>query len=869
MSMLRVFLARLRAVLTRAWRDADLDDEIQAHLDLLTRDYVRRGLSLEAARTAARRDFGGVTQITEIYRGQRGFARLESFRQDLRFGLRSLARRPLLVLTATASIGIAAGLNITVYSVLAHVLFDTNLSGAPRDDRLVAIDPEASFLDYEALRTTAGFVDLAAMQVGTLVWRTDRGTERLGAKIVSTTFFDVLGVRAAYGRTFNATDSQVVLLDFGFWQRRFAGDPTIIGRPLNLNGAPFAVAGILPRNFSAPVFPLIASDLYVPISPLVALGLSNRAARQFDLIGRLHDGVTPGQANAALRVRATEVARESGQAGLARAVGVRSISGFEMWRQMGVGGMILGAAGVLYAVVALVLLVACANVAGLLLARAEERRREITVCAALGATRWRLAQRFIAEGAIVAVLGCAAGIALYKGTFAIVSSLAWTSFGLNVMPPSLPVLYCLLVAVALTVACSAAPALTVSRVAPGPALATLGPRATPRRSGLRRLLVVVQVAVCCVLMIGAFLLLRGFIRMQGVDPGFDVARTLWLDVRLPVSANGVRESEGQGFARIRSRLERVAGVESVSCLRYLPLTVLGWRASLHMGSAVDTHFSADIHPVGPSYLSTMGIPLLRGREFVDADVRGSVANTPIVVNDTLARRFFPSSDPIGQWLVLESDRGDGPERRLQIVGVARDSKLRSLNEDAHPVLYMPEIRTSFVVRVTGVATAAMRGVEQAVADGEPGASVQATPMSAHVANATRPVQLGSAVLAGLSGLGLLMAMTGLYAVVMCSVNERTFEIGIRIALGASGATVMRMVLRDALLIVGMGCALGGAAGLVLARLLSPLLAGGQRAADPVAFGAAITALLIVSFAASLVPAVRASRADPLLALRQE
>jgi putative ABC transport system permease protein len=538
---------------------------------------------------------------------------------------------------------------------------------------------------------------------------------------------------------------------------------------------------------------------------------------------------------------------------------------------MGAGRTMLVAALTLYGVVGLVLIVSCANVAGLLLARAEERRREIAVCAALGATRWRLVQRFVAESAVIAILGCVVGVVLYTAALALASRIAWFDGGVDVIPPSLPLVYCCALVVAITVACGAAPALAVSRLTPGPALALVTTNAR-RRVGIgRNLLVILQVAVCFVLLSGAFLLLRGVLQLQRADPGFEVRQTLWLSVRLRADATGARESETRAFERLRLVVDALPGVASVSCVRYLPLTFLGSRAFVHSGdTAVDTHRAVDIHPVGPRYLETMRIPLLRGRDLSDNDMREKGAmGIPVVVNETLARRFFQTSDPIGRRLVLEKGSAEGPDEMLQIVGVARDSKLRALNEDSHPVLYLPELHTSFVVRVTGSATAAVRSLEKAVADNEPGASVQASPMSAQIAVARLPAQVGGGLLAALSALGLVLAITGLYAVITHAVNRRTFEIGVRIALGATRSNITRMVFREALLIVAIGCAIGGGVALVTARVLSPLLAPGQSPMDPIAFGAVAITLALVGGAASLLPARKAARVDPIVALHYD
>jgi len=453
-----------RRLAARLRRSRDLDDEIAHHLDALAADARANGASNEAARLAALRQFGGVAQAREAWREQRGFARVEAFWLDLRLAMRTLGRRPLLLCAACVSIAVGVGLNIGVYAAVTRVLFATSISGAPPDERLLAINGEISYPNFLDLSRIDAFSGVAAMQVTRVSWRFDAGLSRLGAKIVSPNFFDVVGVQPAYGRGFRRDDDpQTAVLGFGFWQRRFGGDPSVVGRTLTLDGWPHVVIGIMPAEFNAPVAPMVATDLYLPISPQVSLGLQDRAAPQFDLLARLRDGVSPEQGRAAIATAAADLERQYPRENARFRSGVRvePVAGLGFWRVMAGGAftMLLAAAATVYALVALVMLIACANVAGLLLARAEERRREIAVCAALGATRWRLAQRFVAESAIIALGGCALAALLYWGAVAAITRLAWTAGALTITPPSLPIAYCIALVFIVTAACGAGPAL--------------------------------------------------------------------------------------------------------------------------------------------------------------------------------------------------------------------------------------------------------------------------------------------------------------------------------------------------------------------------------------------------------------------------
>jgi hypothetical protein len=325
------------------------------------------------------------------------------------------------------------------------------------------------------------------------------------------------------------------------------------------------------------------------------------------------------------------------------------------------------------------------------------------------------------------------------------------------------------------------------------------------------------------------------------------------------------------FKTLRGTIEQISGVEGVSCVRYLPLTFVAWRAQVRMDEVKQgVQGAADIFPAGPSYLRTMGIPLITGRDLNDGDMQaGRNAVEPVVVNATLARRFFGAATPLGRRLVLKSDSTEDGDRRLEVVGVAYDSKLRSLNEDPHPVLYLPEITTSFVVRTAGPAQMALRDVEKAVVGSQPGAAVQATSMTSHVATARLPTEVGGSLLSVLAALSLLLSMTGLYGLMTYAVSRRTFEIGVRVAVGAGRAAIARSVLKESFAIVATGCASGLVVALGVRRIFSPLLASGENPSDPLVLAMVFVTLLTVGAIASFLPAFRAASADPLSAFRHE
>jgi len=868
----RIVAARVRALADRRRREREFDEELTDHLERLAGEARAAGATAEEARRDALRRFGGVARTRERWREQLGFAGVEAFWLDLGLAARALARRPLLVATASLSIACGAALNLAVYAAVTRVLFATSLSGAAPNGRLLAITGEISYPNYQDLARLDTFAGVAAMQVTRVAWRTESGTVRVGAKIVSANFFDVVGVRPALGRTFDGRDAdgRTAVLGFDFWRRRFGADPAVLGRTLTLNGWPYIVVGVTPGEFNAPVAPMVASDVYLPIGPQVCLGLGDRAAPQFDLVARLQDGVTAAQARGAVAAAAADLERQypTANARFASAIQIQPAAGLGFWRGL-LGGALplaLAAASTLYAIVGLVLLAACANVAGLLLARAEERKREMAVCAALGATRWRLAQRYLAESAILAAAGTALAAVLYEIAATAITRLAWTSASLTLTLPGLPLGYLVAVACAITVACAAAPALTLRSTTAAATLRSASAQ-NSARSRSKTILVVAQVAICAVLLSGASILFHDVARMRHADPGFDTAQTIAIEVRSATDASGFRL---RPFERARAVVSRLPAVQSISSARSLPLMFLTWRAAARVDGDGAAPRRIDIVPVGPRYFETLRIPLLRGRDLADRDLRflGS-GPTPIVINQTFAERFFAAVDPIGRTIVVTDDARGGADRALIVAGVARDSKTRSLDEEAHPVVYLPEAGDFLLVRVNGPAAAAARAIETALWSAGAFAWVDAQPLQSQIELAQRPARFGGAALAALGLIGLTIAMVGLYAIVSYEVNRRRFEIAIRLAVGASQASVLRLIVGDGLAVVAAGCAIGiGVAQLVL-RALAPLVRLNRGRFDPLALTAVAITMALVGAAASFAPARRASRVNPAVALRHD
>lgn len=789
---------------------------------------------------------------------------IRSLVDDIRYAVRVLAKRPLVLGAAIASIAIGAGLNVGVYAVLQRVMFESALT-ASAPEQLVRIEPGVSFPNYRDLRSADLPVDLAAMQMARLTWRTPDGVKALSGHVVSDNFFDVVGMRPIVGRTFTANDrdrTDLVVLSYRFWQQ-LGGDAAIVGRSIELNGWPYEIAGVLPKGFRAVA--IASGSVYVPIGARVTEALESRRAAQFDLFGRLHDGVTREQALGALRAAAgpIEARFPDVNAGLARGFAGLSMDGFSFLRHIPPGRMVLGAAATLYALVGLALFVTCANVAGLLVSRADERRHEIAVRVALGATRARLTQQFLAESFVISTLGCAAGAAVWM------IAVAWLQNGvllsspteITVIPESLPLRYCLFLVCLVTVACGIAPAARANRLS---VIAALQSRRTGRlfrRVSVQRVLVALQMAICFVLLTAAIFLLHNLLRLQIADPGFDIAHTLTIDVQLPTSA------QPRNAVDVRSAIRAVPGVHAVSW---------GWPIGPPFaerirpaGSRDGASVTIDVRRVGPRFFDTMQIPLALGRDLNDEDV-GASAPKPVVVNETFARRYLAAVDPIGCQFVRPRDPENGrAEQVLEIVGVARDTLARTVGDAHVPVVYLPQRSSSLTVRMAGPAAAAVRLLQQIVERVEPaGTVVVVAPMADSVATALMPMRIATMLLGAVGTIGIVLAMTGLFAMVSHAATRRTFEIGVRIAFGAPRSAIVRMIVGDGLRIVAAGCLAGAVLSFALARLLQSVISS-QSLVDPLAWVAAILLLLVVGIGASLRPATRAGRADPMVALRSE
>ncbi len=867
--------------------DRALGDEMQAYLDMLTEEKIAAGMPAADARRAAQVEIGGVDQVKEQVRDARTGAVIEQVMRDVRYSLRTLRRAPAFSIVTVITLALGIGANTAIFSVIDAVL----LRPLPVDEpeRLVAVYRGSasafSYPDYMVHRDqNQAFDGIAAWGGGSRFWFRNGGDiERAATEVVSGNYFDVVGVRAAIGRTFFEDEDPpagvypVAVISDAFWRQRFNADQDVAGRPFTLNGHAFTVIGVAPRGFTG-LDPASPPDLWVPLAALQLLepGWTFKDPREvwLRIAGRLRDDVDFREAQASLQPAAAVIARANGV--LPGDIPVRIVPA-------GVGvfdpearATSLRLASLLMGVVASVLLIACANVANLLLARSAARRRELGVCLAMGATRGRVARQVVTESLVLALIGGFAGLAVAHWTIDLLVALAPAA----TIPPGVVIslnervlAFALFISLATGLLFGVAPAWQLSRLDALGAIKGIGTGAD--RAGaapVRRLLVMAQVALSVVLLVGAGLFARTLAAASAVESGYDVERVLLITVDFAVA--GATPAAAQ--STLERTLERVGvmpGVESASFGQLVPFSG-GFisRPALPedqpASSGEDQKFLAPYNVVTPGYFSTLAMPL-RGRDFASADN----ADTPrvVIVNETMARQWWPGDQAIGKRLRLPL-RDPGP--LYEVVGVVQDGKYVALTETQHPFMYLPvaqqpRMRGTLHVRTAsdpGALAAQVRAALREVAPDVPAWNVRT--LDELMQRSLSQERLMARLLTVFGLLALAIAAVGIYGVLAYSVARRTKELGVRMALGAGQADIVRLVLAQTGTLIGTGLMVGLAASVALTRLATAFLFG-VTPTDPVAFGGALLALTTVALVATSVPAVRATRVDPLAALRTD
>ncbi len=873
---------RLLALFGKGWTDAEMNKEMEQHLERLAERYLSSGLSPEEARHAAQREFGGLEQVKEEARRERILVWPAEFLQDIRFAWRTLAKSPGFTIVAVTALALGIGANTAIFSVVNPILLrplpfkdpsqlvmiweDATHLGFPKNT-----SSPANFLDWQ--RQNSVFAGMAAMAPRSFNLTGSGEPERLDGRRVSANLFQLLGIHPKIGRAFRPEEdvpgTRVVILSEGLWQRRCGADPQIIGHTINLNGQSYTVVGVMPAAMRLPEMTDWHEQLWVPMA-FPSDEAASRGNHYLEVIARLKTGVTLQQAQAEMKTIAARLAQQYPEDNLRIGAAVNPLHEEFV-------GEIRPALLVLLGAVAFVLLIACANVANLLLARAAVRQKEIALRLALGATRSRLVRQFLTESLLLAGAGCVVGLLL-------------AVLGLDLLKKFIPVSIALAQGIAIDGKVLAFTALvgTLTGLVFGLAPAAQASRfnlnenlkeggrdasASDRGNRLRNLLVIGEIAVSCLLLIGAGLLINSFIRLRHLDPGFNSDHLLTAKVALSETKYPTKEKRAAFFQEVVRRVQPLPGVQSVGVGNNLPFTYDGDSMPIGVEGLPDP--PPDQRPdvvlrvVGPGYFRTMQIPLVKGRDFTEDD-RDDEARV-VVISEKTAARYWPGQDPIGKRIKPGSLSEDNPWRT--VVGVVKDVRQNDFVAPAKPQMYWSyhQVRdfppNALVIR-TNVAplslSAPVRDAIWSVDKDQPVSEIRA--MSEIVSQAVARQRFSMLLLGLFAGLALLLAAVGIYGVMSYSVTQRRREIGIRMALGAQKSDVLGMILRQGLRLTVIGVAIGIAGALGLTRLMASLLFG-VSATDPATFAAITIILAAVALLASYIPALRSMKVDPVIALR--
>jgi putative ABC transport system permease protein len=873
---------RLQSLVRPHTLDRSLRSEIEVHLEEEIDDLVAKGMTPSAARTAALRAFGPRTAIEDACRDTRRVAVIEQLVQDLRSALRALARQPMLVAASTLTIAIAVAANTTVVGVAAELLLSKPSAANPDAlfNMFLGGGSHTSYSRWRDLDESGALAGIAGYSIeSTVTWRGPERSENVGAMIVTPNFFDVLGVPVAHGRGFTTREARpelepaIAVVSHRFWRDRLAQDPQVVGRTIVVNARPYTVIGVLPERLRSMPGLGLSPEVYLPISRSLVPDLHEPRAAHVLLVGRLAAGQSMQQGRAALAAVAER---------LAVSYNDKRFASKPAFIPVGSAALLLPDASkvnafvaLLVVAVSLVLAIACANVAGLLLARAATRRHEIAVRVALGANRRRLVQQFVAEGFWLALAGTMGGLALMT-VFDRLLARVTLPFPLQVTlgaPLDARMLgYAVVLTVAATLLSALAPALQATRRSQLSALKHDGSAIVHRRWTLRRLLVVGQMAIAVVLLVASAIFLRNVAWAEAIDPGFEPMQTLLAEISFVQG----RYTRGTSQALLETAVERVRTMPSVQSASYAwaaPLVAGGRAMGVRMtiDAVGDVQVAYETNFVGPGFFRTLLIPVVRGREFT-ADDRPSTTGVA-VVNEEFVRRYLKDIEPIGRVLHMPAEKTTYP---VQIVGVVGNITHRAPGEAPRAAIYEPYAQRAgahsivhLFVHTTGESRSLAIDIRQTLEQLDASASVRVRQLWQALAPAFLPNRVAAGVLGTLGSIGLLLALLGLFAVVCYTVSRRTAEIGVRMALGATRRAVMNLVLREAVVLSMIGVVLGLTAAWFAAAPLSMFLVPGLSPRDPLSFSVTAMLIMAVSVAAAWAPARRATKIDPVTSLRSE
>jgi predicted permease len=929
--MLNKLRRRIRALLFKSRMENELDEELQFHLEKAIEQNLQRGMNPEEARTAALRSFGGVERVKEESRDERGVRLLEELWQDLRYGARMLLKKPGFTVITVIILALGIGVNTALFTIFnVFVLQPMPLKDPKSLVEIRGLNQRGerenlfSFLDYldyrERSRTLAGIALMNKVGVTAGEMRSERDDisvlrEEFGyvfSQMVTANYFTVLGAEMTLGRGFLEEEDQtpgthpVTVLSHLFWQRYFNGDPNIIGKPIKLAGQPFIIIGVTAKEFIGTTpdtpacwIPLMMRDAVIPSGKWnYKRWLTERDANSFLMLGRLKPGATVEQARAELSLITTQIAKQHPDKQRNLGVTVKNSPGFITFAADDWAAFML-----LPVSVALVLLIACANVANLLLARASQRQKEIGVRLALGASRRRIIRQLLTESVLVAGLGGLAGLLLavwmLKVLYPVVMArlpipaMLRDSIVLNLDPDYRVLGFTMLMALLAGLAAGLAPALQASRPDLNSLLkdegSTFGQHLSQSR--LRNGLIVAQIAVSLTLLISAGLLVRNLLKLQTIETGIQATNLFSAVVDLS-EPNPQRQMQLR--RQLADRLRTLTGVLSVSQALRQPLSGSAATTPITLDNQAhnpDQPLRAKYNFVSPSHLATLGVPLLRGRNFTEQE-----ANTGapvVVINESTVHKLWPQlKDPgaaIGKQIgigaaAMKADADNMQAKtasgivtnnfpQYEVIGIAGDTRSGWVMQPDDTFLYVPLIPDNplgeyLMVRTQGDPNSAMAAVrgEAAALDLRLNVALQRT--AEHLELQMIPFRIAARIATTLGVLALFLAAVGLYGVMSFVVTQRKREIGIRMALGAEPRTVVALFVRQGLRLIACGVALGIAGGAGISRLLAAALVN-MSPLDPLAFGGVSVCLTLVALLACYIPTRRATKVDPMIVLRSE
>ncbi len=887
-----------RRFFRRGLTERQLDAELRFHLEQQAADYVAAGMTVEEARRRARLEFGGLDQVKEECRDVGAARFMEALPQDVRYGVRMLRKNPGFTAVAVLTLALGIGANTAIFSFVDQLLLrplpfpeaDRLVSPCYRDTRTSNIYSSMSFPDYVYFRdhsaTLAGLAAFSDIDDAFLLG--DRRV-RIPGEIVSYNYFSVLGISPFLGRWFLPDEdavpgrNPVVVLGYGLWQQAFGSDAGVVGRQVVINGVSFSIVGIAPRNFVGWRLDLATKpEFWVPITMYpVAEGqtagwdlLHLEGDFWLSAIGRLKSGVTVAQAQADFSYRLEQlkqtvwrnVFKETD--GFTPRVGML-IPANEARIDPNSRKAIRTFLSMLMAVAGLVLLIACSNVASLMLSRAVKRQSEMGVRLALGAGRRRLFQQLLTESLLITSMGCVAGLMLAVAAAKFLATFHQPFKMPLLLEPNLNfrvLAFTLIVASLITLLFGLIPLRQGARLD----LVSIfkgesGSHSVRSRIGMRQFLITIQVALSVVLLIGAILFVRTLRNAEAADPTRDPGSVLLLKIDL--TERKYDEARGKQFyAELLARVHTLPGVRSVALVYVVPLG--GWRGGNNVvPHAGDKPVQVDFNDVSEEYFQTVGLPMVRGRAFNAGDRAG--APNVAIINEQMAQRFWPGEDPIGKQIGLAQ-----PTRTAQIIGIVRDGRFRNYRASIHPCFYVPfsqeyEGTMSLEVRAAGDPMRLVAPVRRQIHD----LDEELVAGDVWTLKSFRDAGLGqervsAALLSAFGVLAVALAGIGLYGVLAFAVTRRTHEIGIRMALGASRSNVLKLVTRQGMVLTLLGLAAGLICAFGLTRLVASSLYGVQPT-DPITYGGAAACVAVVTLVACYIPARRAAKVDPMVALRYE